>query len=255
MPAKRHMLRTDTSQGVKVVLVRAKLRVVPLKQLETEVELRLESSMVAMETKLLSALEKMPAAYLVPGTIRELEKLMQPKRATWSAITIVSFSFCACKIKACQSANNNQITIDTASKFWKTSPNKAHSSDSGNAHHKNKTDTSAKTVHSTSDASDGNSSDTDSDLTVTSAPDASSVGQISSVLLLFNRARSKSEQSQKLKQDKRGLSQMDIPSKLKKSAHQNSVSLGLADRGSPQGLSGHFWWRAPSARSQTSSIR
>ncbi|GBO35214.1 hypothetical protein AVEN_10091-1 [Araneus ventricosus] len=76
-----------------------------------------------------------------------------------------------------QSANNNQITTNTASKFWKTSPNNAYSSGSGNAHHKNKNKTdehktsSAKTVHSTSDASDGNSSDIDSDLTVTSAPE------------------------------------------------------------------------------------
>ncbi|GBN23499.1 hypothetical protein AVEN_152545-1 [Araneus ventricosus] len=128
-----------------------------------------------------------------------------------------------------QSANNNQITTNTASKFWTTSPNNAHSSVSGNAHHKNKNKTdknktsSAKTVHSTSDASDGNSSGTDSDLTVTSAPEVSSAHK--------NRARSKSEQSQKLKQAKSGLSQKDLPAKLKKSAHQNSVSLGLADRG------------------------
>ncbi|GBL98396.1 hypothetical protein AVEN_187734-1 [Araneus ventricosus] len=128
-----------------------------------------------------------------------------------------------------QSANNNQITTNTVSKFWKTLPNNAHSSSSGNAHHKNKNKTdknktsSAKTVHSTSDASDGNSSDTDSDLTVTSAPEVSSAHK--------SKARSKSEQSQKLKQAKRGLSQKDLPAKLKKSAHQNSVSLGLADRG------------------------
>ncbi|GBO33177.1 hypothetical protein AVEN_185530-1, partial [Araneus ventricosus] len=57
----------------------------------------------------------------------------------------------------------------------KTSPNNAHSP--GNAHHKNNKiiDTnktsSAKEVHSASDASDGNSSGTDSDLTVTSAPE------------------------------------------------------------------------------------
>ncbi|GBM50735.1 hypothetical protein AVEN_144161-1 [Araneus ventricosus] len=57
-----------------------------------EVELKLESSMATMETKLLGALEKMPAAYLVPGTIRELKKLMQPKRATWSAITMGEYT-------------------------------------------------------------------------------------------------------------------------------------------------------------------
>ncbi|GBN95779.1 hypothetical protein AVEN_200055-1, partial [Araneus ventricosus] len=43
--------------------------------------------------------------------------------------------------------------------------------------------------------------------------------------------RSKSEKSQKLKQAKRGLSQKDLPAKLKKSAHHNSVALGLADKG------------------------
>ncbi|GBO37545.1 hypothetical protein AVEN_181774-1 [Araneus ventricosus] len=64
-----------------------------------EVELRLTFD-ACNETKLLSALEKMPATYLVPGTIQELEKLMQPKRATWSTITMVSFSLCACKIEA-----------------------------------------------------------------------------------------------------------------------------------------------------------
>ncbi|GBM17934.1 hypothetical protein AVEN_111086-1 [Araneus ventricosus] len=64
---------------------------------------------------------------------------------------------------------------------------------------KNKTDknkiSTAKTANSTSESSDGNYSDTDSDLTVTSAP------------------------------------QKVLPAKFKKSAYQNSVSLGLADRG------------------------
>jgi hypothetical protein len=44
-----------------------------------------------MENKLSGALKKMSDEYLVPGTVLELEKLMQPKRATWSAITMVSF--------------------------------------------------------------------------------------------------------------------------------------------------------------------
>ncbi|GBM61007.1 hypothetical protein AVEN_264347-1 [Araneus ventricosus] len=57
----------------------------------------------------------------------------------------------------------------------------------------------------------------------TSAPEASNTAK--------NRARSKSEKSQKLKQAKRGLSQKDLPAKLKKSAHYNSVALGLADKG------------------------
>ncbi|GBN73570.1 hypothetical protein AVEN_38899-1, partial [Araneus ventricosus] len=66
-------------------------------------------------------------------------------------------------------------------------------------------------------------SDTDSDLSVTSAPEVSNPQK--------NRARSQSEKSQKLKQAKRGLCQKDLPVKLKKSAHQNSVALGLADKG------------------------
>ncbi|GBN12420.1 hypothetical protein AVEN_245416-1 [Araneus ventricosus] len=50
-------------------------------------------------------------------------------------------------------------------------------------------------------------------------------------MLRENRARSQSEKSHKLKQAKRGLSQKDLPTKLKKSAHHNSVALGLADKG------------------------
>ncbi|GBM11497.1 hypothetical protein AVEN_240640-1 [Araneus ventricosus] len=46
-----------------------------------------------------------------------------------------------------------------------------------------------------------------------------------------NKARSKSEKSQKLKQAKRGFFQKDLPAKLKNSAQHNSVALGLADRG------------------------
>ncbi|GBM44930.1 hypothetical protein AVEN_157219-1, partial [Araneus ventricosus] len=87
---------------------------------------------------------------------------------------------------------------------------------------KNKIST-AETANSNSESSEENSSDTDSDLTVTSAPEVSNTHK--------NRARSKSEKSQKLKQAKRGLSQKDLPAKLKKSAHHNSVALGLADQG------------------------
>ncbi|GBL79202.1 hypothetical protein AVEN_92435-1 [Araneus ventricosus] len=78
-------------------------------------------------------------------------------------------------------------------------------------------------ANSNSDSSEETSSDTDSDLSVTSAPEVSNHQK--------NRARSQSEKSQKLKQAKRGLSQKDLPVKLKKSAHQNSVALGLPDRG------------------------
>ncbi|GBM80964.1 hypothetical protein AVEN_11485-1 [Araneus ventricosus] len=73
---------------------------------------------------------------------------------------------------------------------------------------------------STSESSQENSSDTESDLTVTSAPEASNP--------LRNRTRSKSDKSQKLKQAKRGFSQKDLPAKLKKSSCQNSVALGLS---------------------------
>ncbi|GBO20396.1 hypothetical protein AVEN_146339-1 [Araneus ventricosus] len=75
-----------------------------------------------------------------------------------------------------QSATNNQVTPDTATKFWKTSPFKAYSS----AHHKrdkNKTNknnnenSNAEIANLCSDSSRGNSSDTESDLSVTSAPE------------------------------------------------------------------------------------
>ncbi|GBN34720.1 hypothetical protein AVEN_209367-1 [Araneus ventricosus] len=126
-----------------------------------------------------------------------------------------------------QSANNNQIKANTATKFWKKSPQTSATEKDKNKILKNKTDknktSTDKTANSTSESSEGNSSDTDSDITVTSAPEASNIQK--------NRARSKSEKSQKLKQAKRGLSQKDLPAKLKKSAHQNSVALGLADRG------------------------
>ncbi|GBM32480.1 hypothetical protein AVEN_156580-1 [Araneus ventricosus] len=85
---------------------------------------------------------------------------------------------------------------------------------------KNKT-SNTKTVNSTSNASEGHSSD--SDLTVTSALEVSNHQR--------NRARSKSEQSQKLKQAKREFSQKDLAAKLKESVHHSSVALGLADRG------------------------
>ncbi|GBM76578.1 hypothetical protein AVEN_254405-1 [Araneus ventricosus] len=123
---------------------------------------------------------------------------------------------------------NNQIKPDTASKFWKKSPSQtllsapvtAHPKSNKNKPDKNET-TNGKAVKLTSDSSRGNSSD--SDLSVTSAPEASNLQK--------NRARSKSEKLQKLKQAKRGLAQIDLPAKLKRSAHKNSVALGLADRG------------------------
>ncbi|GBN62913.1 hypothetical protein AVEN_213281-1 [Araneus ventricosus] len=85
------------------------------------------------------------------------------------------------------------------------------------------------------------------DLTVTSSPEVSNTQK--------NRARSKSEKSQKLKQAKRGLSQKDLPAKLKKSAHQNSVALGLADRGIVHKDLPSIFGGVPSPRSQTSFIR
>ncbi|GBN62979.1 hypothetical protein AVEN_125268-1 [Araneus ventricosus] len=78
-------------------------------------------------------------------------------------------------------------------------------------------------ISETCEAPLGTPSDTDSDLSVTSAPEISNHQK--------NRARSQSEKSQKLRQAKRGLSQKDLPVKLKKSAYQNSVALGLADKG------------------------
>ncbi|GBN04963.1 putative RNA-directed DNA polymerase from transposon X-element [Araneus ventricosus] len=121
---------------------------------------------------------------------------------------------------------NKHIKTNTATKFWKKSP---QTSASEKAKNKilNKPDKqklpTAQTANSTSDSSEETSSDTDTDLTIASAPEASNTQK--------NRARSESEKSQKLKQAKRGLSQNDLPAKLKKSAHHNSVALGLADRG------------------------
>ncbi|GBN97860.1 hypothetical protein AVEN_94085-1 [Araneus ventricosus] len=125
------------------------------------------------------------------------------------------------------SVNNKQVKANTATKFWTKSPRSSDSEKAKNKILKNKTDknkiSTDKTANSTSESSEGNSSDTDSDITVTSAPEASNTQK--------NRARSKSEKSQKLKQAKRGLSQKDLPAKLKQSAHHNSVALGLADKG------------------------
>ncbi|GBM15379.1 hypothetical protein AVEN_270891-1, partial [Araneus ventricosus] len=130
-------------------------------------------------------------------------------------------------IASSSSADHNQVTPDTVTKFWKTSPFKAYSSVSVIAHgqrDKNKTENSnADTASLCSDSSRGNSSDSESDISVTSAPEVSNAQR--------NRARSQSEKSHKLKQAKRGLSQKGLPTKLKKSAHYNSVALGLADKG------------------------
>ncbi|GBN35890.1 putative RNA-directed DNA polymerase from transposon X-element, partial [Araneus ventricosus] len=128
-----------------------------------------------------------------------------------------------------QSLNDNQIKPVTASKFLK-SPSKVLLSAPIVTQHKsskNKTDQNetynANAVNLPSDSSRGNSSDSESDISVTSAPEASNPQK--------NKARSKSEKLHKLKQAKRGLSQKDLRAKLKKSAHKNSVALGLADRG------------------------
>ncbi|GBN62162.1 hypothetical protein AVEN_61396-1 [Araneus ventricosus] len=128
-----------------------------------------------------------------------------------------------------QSLNDNQIKHVTASTFLK-SPSKVLLSAPTVTQHKsskNKTDQNetynANAVNLPSDSSRGNSSDSESDISVTSAPEASNPQK--------NKARSKSEKLYKLKQAKRGLSQKDLPAKLKKSAHKNSVALGLADRG------------------------
>ncbi|GBL91056.1 hypothetical protein AVEN_184437-1 [Araneus ventricosus] len=98
-----------------------------------------------------------------------------------------------------QSANNDQIKANTATEFWKNSPQTSATEKDKNKILKNKTHkkkiSTAKTANSTSESSEETSSDTDSDLTVTSAPEK------------------------------------DLPTKLKKSAHHNSVALGLADRG------------------------
>ncbi|GBN61291.1 hypothetical protein AVEN_37886-1, partial [Araneus ventricosus] len=155
------------------------------------------------------------------------------------------------------SVNNNHIKANTATKFWTKSPRSSASEKAKNKILKNKTDknkiSNDKTAKSTSESSEGNSSDTDSDITVTSNPEASNTqknrarsksefspihggssvesGLEPGTLRPQSRdLRSKSEKSQKPKQAKRGLSQKDLPAKLKKSAHHNSVALGLADK-------------------------
>ncbi|GBN55059.1 hypothetical protein AVEN_204340-1 [Araneus ventricosus] len=75
------------------------------------------------------------------------------------------------------SVNNKQIKANTATKFWTKSPRSSASEKAKNKILKNKTDknkiSTDKTANSTSESSEGNSSDTDSDITVTSAPEAS----------------------------------------------------------------------------------
>ncbi|GBM42979.1 hypothetical protein AVEN_184712-1 [Araneus ventricosus] len=107
------------------------------------------------------------------------------------------------------SVNNNQVKPETDSKFWKKSPSQTPFSAPVTAHpksNKNKPDqnetTNGKAVNLPSDSSRGNSSDSESELSVTSAPEASNPQK--------NRARSKSEKLQKLKQAKRGLSQISL---------------------------------------------
>ncbi|GBN36242.1 hypothetical protein AVEN_233532-1 [Araneus ventricosus] len=97
-----------------------------------------------------------------------------------------------------QSANRNKITPATASKFWAKSPTQASSSTSVTVHHKSdKNKFTSKMANLNSDSNEGTPSDTDSDLSVTSAPEVSNHQK--------NGARSQSEKSQKLKQAKRGL--------------------------------------------------
>ncbi|GBN97318.1 hypothetical protein AVEN_34537-1 [Araneus ventricosus] len=128
------------------------------------------------------------------------------------------------KFSKTQSANRNKITPATASKFWAKSPTQASSSTSVTVHHKSdKNKFPSEMANLNSDSNEGTPSDTDSDLSITSAPEVSNHQK--------NRAISQSEKSQKLKQAKRGLCQKDLPVKLKKSAHQNSVAWGLADKG------------------------
>ncbi|GBO07702.1 hypothetical protein AVEN_137424-1 [Araneus ventricosus] len=68
-----------------------------------------------------------------------------------------------------QSAKNNKVKHNIASKFWKTSPSKAMSN-SRKVHHKDNTNnaTSARITNTPSDSSQGYSSDTDSDMGVNS---------------------------------------------------------------------------------------
>ncbi|GBN79510.1 hypothetical protein AVEN_205509-1 [Araneus ventricosus] len=123
------------------------------------------------------------------------------------------------KLKKDSQINQDNITAAKVSQSYKPPQlmDKEHSKAS------NSVTKQTETANSNSESSGENSSDTDSDLTVTSAPEVSNTQK--------NRDRSTSEKSQKLKQAKRGLSQKDLPAKLKKSAHHNSVALGLADRG------------------------
>ncbi|GBM53638.1 hypothetical protein AVEN_105519-1 [Araneus ventricosus] len=142
-----------------------------------------------------------------------------------------------------QSANNNQINANTATKFWKKSPQTTATEKDKYKILKTKTEKSeistAETANSNSESSGENSSDTDSDLTVTSAPEVSNAQK--------NRARSTSEKSQKLKQAKRGLSQKDLPAKLKKICSPQFRRSGTRGSGdSSQGLAFLFWWCTPS---------
>ncbi|GBN07212.1 hypothetical protein AVEN_246883-1 [Araneus ventricosus] len=73
-----------------------------------------------------------------------------------------------------QSANRNKIAPATASKFWAKSPTQASSSTSVTVHHKSdKNKFTSKMANLNSDSNEGTPSDTDSDLSVTSAPDPS----------------------------------------------------------------------------------
>ncbi|GBL91755.1 hypothetical protein AVEN_71392-1 [Araneus ventricosus] len=95
------------------------------------------------------------------------------------------------KISSKSQSTNNQIKTNTATKFWKKSPQTSASEKAKNKILENKPDkqkiSTAKAANSTSDSSEEISSDTDTDLTVTSAPEASNTQK--------NRARSKSEKS------------------------------------------------------------
>ncbi|XP_054708502.1 uncharacterized protein LOC129218294 [Uloborus diversus] len=62
------------------------------KYLEVEVELRFETAFGAMVVQLKNALKKMAAHYSIPETVLEMEKLMQPKRSCWNAISMIDLT-------------------------------------------------------------------------------------------------------------------------------------------------------------------
>ncbi|GBL75113.1 hypothetical protein AVEN_194372-1 [Araneus ventricosus] len=128
------------------------------------------------------------------------------------------------KSSQAQSANNNKVKHNIASKIWKTSPSKALFN-SIKAHHKDNTNnaTFAKITNTPSDSSQGYSSDTDSDMGVNSALRSQNIrgtGQ--------DRNLKSPGSLNRLNVD--CLKRISLPN-LKKSSRHNSVALGLSDRG------------------------